>query len=235
MAVQGVLACAAWMIMQSVSSAAVDLRTIDRSILKEPAYRTGQPKYCLAVFGPKAETRVWMVLDGDTFFIDRNGNLDLSEAGEDVKGEPSPKGHGEVQFNAGTITAKDGVLPNTRLEVLVVPELTFVYCRVEKQPWQRAVVDNEGYLAFANKPQSAPVLHFQGPLTIGLRFDHKFKRHSGPEDLDIMVGTPGLGIGSFVRFGHETVAKDIRPVLEIDFPGNDARIIHVKTTLDKRC
>src|SRR5437667_12897249 len=81
MAVQGVLACAAWMIMQSVSSAAVDLRTIDRSILKEPAYRTGQPKYCLAVFGPKAETRVWMVLDGDTLYVDRNGNLDLTEAG----------------------------------------------------------------------------------------------------------------------------------------------------------
>jgi len=26
----------------------------------------------------------------------------------------------------------------------------------------------------------------------------------------------------------------IGPVLEIDFPGNDARMIHVKTTLDKR-
>src|SRR6266571_4144694 len=250
MGVRGVLTCVAWIIMPSVSLPAVDLRTIDRAILKEPAYRTGQPKFCLAVFGPKAETRVWMVLDGDRLFIDRNGNLDLTEAGENVKGEPSPKGHGEVQFNAGTITAKDGVLPNTRLEVLVVPELTFVYCRVEKQPWQRAVVDNEGYLAFANKPQTAPVLHFQGPLTIDLRFDHKtgapapggiartfFKRHSGPEDLDIMVGvgTPGVGAGSFVRFGHETVAKDIRPVLEIDFPSKDARMIHVKTTLDKRC
>ena len=97
MAVQGVLACAAWMIMQSVSSAAVDLRTIDRSILKEPAYRTGQPKYCLAVFGPKAETRVWLVLDGDTLFIDRNGNLDLTEVGEGVKGQPRPQAQGEIQ------------------------------------------------------------------------------------------------------------------------------------------
>jgi len=235
MRVLGVLTCVAWIITPSVSLAAVDLRTIDRTILKEPAYRTGQPKYCLAVFGPKAETRVWMVLDGDTLFIDRNGNLDLTEAGESVKGQPDPKGRGEVQFNAGTITAKDGVLQNTRLEVLVVPELTFVYCRVEKQPWQRAVVDNEGYLVFANKPQTAPVLHFQGPLTIGLRFDHKFKRRSEPEDLDIMVGTPGVGAGSFVRFGHQTVAKDIRPVLKIDFPSQDARMIHVKTTLDKRC
>src|SRR5438552_7665237 len=129
MTFQGVLACAVWLIMQSATLLAVDLRTIDRSILKEPAYRTAQPKYCLAVFGPKAETRVWMVLDGDTLFIDRNGNLDLTEAGERVRGEPSPKNQGEVQFNAGTITARDGVLPNTRLEVLLVPDLTFVYCR----------------------------------------------------------------------------------------------------------
>lgn len=29
-------------------------------------------------------------------------------------------------------------------------------------------------LAFGDKPQTAPVRHFQGPLTIGLRFDHRF-------------------------------------------------------------
>src|SRR5438093_8231283 len=127
MAVQGVLACAAWMIMQSVSSAAVDLRTIDRSILKEPAYRTGQPKYCLAVFGPKTETRVWMVLDGDTLYIDRNGNLDLTEAGESVKGQPRSQARGEIQFRAVAITAEGGVLADTRLKVTVGPELTFVY------------------------------------------------------------------------------------------------------------
>src|SRR5437667_3709231 len=136
MAVQGVLACAAWIIMQSVSSAAVDLRTIDRTILKEPAYRTAQPQYCLAVFGPKAQTRVWLVLDGDTLFIDRNGNLDLTEAGENVKGKPNPQSQGEVQFNAGTITAEDGVPPKARLEVFVAPGMTFVYCHAEGRPWQ---------------------------------------------------------------------------------------------------
>jgi len=83
--------------MPAVSLTAVDLRTIDRTILKEPAYRTSHPKYCLAVFGPKAETRVWLVLDGDTLFIDRNGNLDLTEVGEGVKGQPRPQAQGEIQ------------------------------------------------------------------------------------------------------------------------------------------
>lgn len=229
-----VLALAAGIALNLVAAEPSALQDIDRTITRQPAYRTGPPKYCLLVFGTSAQTRVWLVLDGDDLFIDRNGNLDLTETGEMVKGQQRPERKGETQFDGGAITAK-GVAPKTRLEVVVVPGLTFVYCHTERQPWQRAVVDREGYLAFADKPQTAPVLHFQGPLTIGLRFNEEFSRHDQPENLDIMVGTPGLGIGSFVRFGHETINKDIRPVLEIDFPANGGQTIHVKTTLDKRC
>lgn len=212
-----------------------DLPSVDRTILKEPAYRTAQPKYCLAVFGTNAQTRVWLILDGDTLFIDRNGNLDLTETGENVKGRSRPQGQRELEFNAETITAKEGVPPKTRLEVVAVPGLTFVYCHSEGQPWQRAVVDGEGYLAFSEKPQSAPVLHFQGPLTIGLRFDHPFKRHGSLEHLDIMMGTPGVGHGSFGRFGNQGVAKNLHPGVEIEFPGANGRSIKVKTVLEKRC
>src|SRR5438067_566227 len=41
---------------------AADLAKIDRTIVKEPAYKSA-PKYCLLVFGPEAATRVWLVLD----------------------------------------------------------------------------------------------------------------------------------------------------------------------------
>ena len=37
---------------------AADLTTIDRTIVKEPAYRSKAVKYCLLVFGPEAKTRV---------------------------------------------------------------------------------------------------------------------------------------------------------------------------------
>src|SRR5438552_416537 len=56
---------------------------IERKITKEPAYKS-KPKYCLLVFGPEAKTRVWLVQDGDTLYVDRNGNGDLTEAGEKV-------------------------------------------------------------------------------------------------------------------------------------------------------
>ena len=62
--------------------AAVDLTTIDRSIRKEPAYQSKAPQYCLLVFGPQAKTRVWLVLDGDALYLDRNGNGDLTDPGE---------------------------------------------------------------------------------------------------------------------------------------------------------
>lgn len=63
---------------------AVDLAKIDRSLRKEPAYESKQPQYCLLVFGPEAKTRVWVVLDGDGLYLDRNGNGDLTDSGERI-------------------------------------------------------------------------------------------------------------------------------------------------------
>ncbi len=57
---------------------ALDLARLDRTIAKEPAYQSKQPRYCLLVFGSEAKTRVWLVLDGDTLYVDRNGNGDLT-------------------------------------------------------------------------------------------------------------------------------------------------------------
>jgi len=37
---------------------AVDLKTVDRRIQREPKYSSGSPQYCLLVFGPNAEARV---------------------------------------------------------------------------------------------------------------------------------------------------------------------------------
>ena len=60
------------------------LTKIDRTIKKEPKY-VNKPKYVLLAFGPKAEFKVWVVIDGDTAYIDRNGNGDLTEDSEQCK------------------------------------------------------------------------------------------------------------------------------------------------------
>ncbi len=42
---------------------AQDLSKIERTLGEQPAYASKEPRYCLLVFGRKADTRVWLVLD----------------------------------------------------------------------------------------------------------------------------------------------------------------------------
>jgi hypothetical protein len=75
-------------------------------ILKEPAYRTRAPRYCLLQFGPGAKDRVWLVHDGDTLYVDRNGNGDLTEPDEKVAAKAhKPRDGGEpgYEFEAGDL------------------------------------------------------------------------------------------------------------------------------------
>jgi hypothetical protein len=61
----------------SPRATAADLSKIDRIFRKQPHYK-GKPKYALLVFGPEAKMRVWVVLDGETLYVDRNGDGDLT-------------------------------------------------------------------------------------------------------------------------------------------------------------
>ncbi|HLN26442.1 MAG TPA: hypothetical protein VK395_01715 [Gemmataceae bacterium] len=82
---------------------AVDLSKIERVIAKEPPYRF-KPKYCLLVFGPEATTRLWLVQDGDTLYVDRNGNGDLTEAGKKVAARRwDGADEGEYKFEIGDV------------------------------------------------------------------------------------------------------------------------------------
>jgi hypothetical protein len=62
---------------------------------KEPRYEK-EPRYALLVFGLKREQRVWMVLDGATLYVDRNGNGDLTEPGKRI--EPNNPKDGSNRF-----------------------------------------------------------------------------------------------------------------------------------------
>jgi hypothetical protein len=57
-----------------------DLSKVDRRLVEPPGLT--KPLYCLLVFGPQAATRVWLVLDGEKFYVDRNGDGDLTDPEE---------------------------------------------------------------------------------------------------------------------------------------------------------
>ena len=98
---------------------AADLTQVERKIGREPAYAS-KPQYCLTAFGPNAEARVWLVLDGDTLYVDRNANGDLTDDGEPVAAKKDAEASvsaGNLQFPAGDLCL--GKLTHKNFWVLV--------------------------------------------------------------------------------------------------------------------
>jgi hypothetical protein len=97
---------------------AQDLTKVDRTIRKEPAYESKAPKYCLLVFGPEAKHRVWLVQDGDTLYIDRNGNGDLTNTGEKVaRSKDAGAKEGPCVFEVGDLPEGKLLHKDFRIEV----------------------------------------------------------------------------------------------------------------------
>jgi hypothetical protein len=119
----------------SGGSATGELNRIERKLGREPVYASKAPKYCLLVFGPKAETRVWLVLDltydplreipgkTESLYADLDGNGDLVDVGERIsvtvvtrKASVSLKFADKdsehdlhlPQFRVGDVTSRDG-------------------------------------------------------------------------------------------------------------------------------
>ncbi|HEY8504804.1 MAG TPA: hypothetical protein VIL46_09495, partial [Gemmataceae bacterium] len=85
-------------------SPAADLARIDRRIAREPTYATGSPRYALLVFGPDAKHRVWLVKDGDTLYVDRNGDGGLTEPGEKVAARKGGSAEDGYSFEVADLT-----------------------------------------------------------------------------------------------------------------------------------
>ena len=256
----------ATLLLGAGGASATDLTTIERTLGKEPKY-AGKPKYCLLVFGPEAKLRVWVVQDGNVFYVDRNGNGDLTEPGEKVEPPGSPGGDvGTVQL--GDI--RDGAMTHKNLSIMRFPVTAETvgndqeYQRITRdnparQTWWVSVNaeraspagdklpprvsyiangDGQGYLVFAARPAEAPIIHFNGPWTLGLQ-DIKQQFVSGQKtELQIGVGTPGVGPGTFAFVLYPGLIPDkAYPVAEITFPAPTGGAVGPpqRFTLTKRC
>jgi hypothetical protein len=143
---------------------AADSFTIDRSLRREPAYGT-KPQYCLLVFDPEAKTRVWLVASGEAFYADRNGDGNLTEPGKRI-------------YAVGNYRSLIFLDPNTTTMWFPVPAASRTWYNVTvrrlgnlKTAVFEILVDVKGKYrqlgrlpGFGDRPQTAPVLHFDGPL-----------------------------------------------------------------------
>jgi RNA polymerase sigma factor (sigma-70 family) len=255
----------------------VDLQSIPRQLTREPAYEGKKHWYCLLVFGPRAETKVWLVHDpgkdwfdpkDDVLYVDRNGNGDLTEADKRI---PATVRTGQLMvffltpnpvttvslpaFHIDTITEVGGKVQHTDLEVVShgfcggCPRYT-ISVKVNGKDTQTTV---GGTLRFGTTPQEAPVIHFNGPLTLQLQrwtgltmvpgdgtppTDEQRDLTAGKrEKFTALLGSKGLGNGTFAAFYANYPPDGINPVAEVEFPMRDPREspFQAKCELGRRC
>jgi hypothetical protein len=241
-----------------LSSAAASAQPpkIDRTIAKEPVYQTRSPKYGLLVFGPEARDRVWLVLDGDTLYVDRNGNGDLTEPGEKItakKTDGRDPAEEELSFEVGDLTVGERVHKGLSVDFTPLKmynsgwrsERRDVRAALARDPkaavasvsvdvdfpgikgsgvggrvtCQTATFDLVGILQFADKPAAAPVIHFGGPLQITFYGGLPVLRVGRETELVLVVGTPGIGPGTFAMVQYQDAIPDsLRPTAEVTLP-----------------
>lgn len=193
-----------------LQACAADLSLIKRYIRKEPAYQEA-PKYCLMVFGKEADTRIWLVLDGKTLYVDVNGNRDLTEA---VKKWTNERG---TFFRIPQIVENDGSV-HKDLQVNSFGNGTFTL-RIGHQEHrqQYAGIGRMDKPTWGDKPDNAPIIHFNGPMTLE-RYGPVYTlprmgatSQSRAYKLRLLLGTPGLGQGTFASY-NDVCSENLGPI-----------------------
>jgi hypothetical protein len=216
-----ILTCPSW----------ADLAKIDRTIAREPKY-VGKPQHCLIVFGPDLRDRVWLVRDGNVLYADKNGNGDLTDAGERIVGE---KDGSCLVFHVGTIKLRGREHRNVivRAWKLASAGESFSFHPAAQAALKKdrdvemynvsaevavpglkgdgddgrlvvgARMDVNGPLLFGDSVRTAPVLHFGGPLHLEAENSVTKLYRAVPHDLMLTIGTPGIGSGTFAMVGYE--------------------------------
>jgi hypothetical protein len=191
---------------------APDLTQIDRRAPKEPSYTSSRPLYGLLVCGPKAQGRVWMVLDRskpdaeayDVLYADLNANGDLTERGERFVGEVEGN---SARFRLPDLKdpASDSVHTNFTARVSGGSDPTVmlsVAWRGQRKMGGGYPQDPEnGYMKFGTAPSNAPVMWANGDDPY--RFQRWYGGRlpiGGEEDFKVFVGQPGSGANSFWAF-----------------------------------
>ncbi|QJW98651.1 hypothetical protein [Frigoriglobus tundricola] len=235
---------------------AIDYDKVERRLVKEPAYKTKNPQYALLVFGPEARLRVWVVLDGEALYIDRNGDGDLTaEHNRFAK---------EADCKSIELRDPDG---KTRYVIdRVQTDYSFYTPKVRDErkkkgtpPGLMAYVSIKGGVEYqqycdivelSDSPKTAMLAHFHGPLTIApMTINWKLpesaflRKGKGPPEFIANVGTLSEKHGCWVvvRTCDEKAClfpDGVRPVVEVEYPaavGTDPPVKKTYTLNGYRC
>jgi hypothetical protein len=208
---------------------ASDLARIDRHLAREPAYKN-TPQYCLLVFGQEARFQVWMVIDGETLYVDRNGNGDLTEKDKCFELKASPRNENSLECVVGDLIDPCRKTRYSDLRVTYsAPDWFSVSVETILPNPNGPHLSGSALPHFAARPADAPIVHFGGPLTMTLSFATCGDRPAG---ISTRIGTPGVGKGSFVDYsGSVLQLTRAQPDIELEYPDNQGATIREKAKL----
>ena len=236
------------MLAQLPAAEIVDLTAIDRSIAQEPTYTGDEPLYGLAVFGPQAKTRVWMVLDKsdadadvyDVLYADLNANGDLTETTERFTADEATAG--TSRFNLPDITdphsgathtdvkfrATRGSEPIFMLSVMWRGELKF--------GGGYAVVPDNGYMRFAESSDEAPIVWMNGDGPFRFQRWYSGELRIGKEDdFKVFLGQEGVGPNSFASFQCHALPREEAVLATLIYTDANGQMIDQQYKLKERC
>lgn len=212
-----------------------DLTKVDRRLI-EPAGLL-KPRYCLLVFGPQAKSHVWIIEDGETIYVDRNGNGDLREAGEAVTPSERPDknqlgGPYEWTYLLGDLTPSGQSEKHTGLKLVRYQGGINSVLSV----WVGGIIlQYAGWgPLFTESRETAPIVHFGGPVLAKPLRSSALRVNEARQEIHFCLGTPGLGKHSFAYVGYEAVPAEIHPVVEVAWPSGGA-VFKERFALTRRC
>ena len=193
---------------------------IERKIVKEPKY-SSVPRYALLILGTSAESKVWLVEDGNLLYVDQNANGDLTDDGPPI---PQSKVR---QFQNDKGTARDCEYVLVQFQPLGAERQTncdvrrWNYGDKEDQYGLSLTLDGRtpmyaGWFGtfWASSPEKTPLVHFGGPLKpITLRFK-EFVLGSTLDRLSIAFVNEGSGEGATSRLSIEAYPNTWFPKFE---------------------
>jgi len=212
----------------------VDLCSIPRTIVREPAYKSPKPRYCLLALGLEARSRVWLVLDGGVLYVDRNRNGVLTDSGEAVKGV-------DGRFKVGELVEADGKSRYTNVTVGVDQRHGTEEEGITVKPFE-VIANVRGRFEMGAEPvlthsaATAPIVHFGGPLSMRV-FDPRQVLRGQRVAFRCLIRTPGLGEGTEAGLYHYGLPDYIYPTVTMELPdsGGTAVQVPVKFELKTRC
>jgi hypothetical protein len=224
----------------------VDLSKIKRRISREPEYVAKEPLYALYVFGPRAATHVWAVLDKskpdapqyDVLFFDRNADGDLTADDERIEGEARGD---EVTFDIGSFTDPKSKQRHTGLSIRRNEGKNSI--TMFRMKWCDEVAIRGGYAPqsgpytqFASTPTAAPILWPGADGAFSFQFWMIDTLHVGEsEDVRVFLGHQGLGKNTFCAVPDTFLPKDVPVIATLIYRDSVGKEQRFRSELRERC